>query len=90
MAETRRPNGTLHGTAGDTTTGRVLITKLMWTGATDAGDDLSIKNGDGTVLHSYKAGTDLGLQIDYPFGDRMVDGLETDVLDAGTVEYTFG
>ena len=90
MAETRRPNGTLHATAGDTTTGRLLIKKLIWTGATDAADDLACKNGAGTVLFAIKAGTDLGRVISYPFGDLMINGLETDVLDAGTVEYVFG
>jgi hypothetical protein len=50
---------------------------------------LEIKNGDGTVELKLKAGTNVGhLVVYWPFGpNRVIDGLETDVIDAGTVEY---
>lgn len=89
MAKTNRPNGVMHDTAGDTTTGTLLIRQLVWTGAAAAADDLVIKNAAGTILKAYKAGADLGIVIDWPFGKRPVHGLETDVIDAGTVEYVY-
>jgi hypothetical protein len=91
MATTRRPNVISHAAAGDASTGRLLVKKLVWNGSTNAGDDLEIKNSAGTVLLKLKAGTNVGhLQLDYPFGDVMINGIETDVIDAGTVEYILG
>jgi len=88
MAVTRRPNVINHTAAGDASTGSYRIYALVWTGATAAGDDIACKNGAGTVLFEAKAGVPLRLVIYWPFGrDVTVNGLETDVLDAGSVEY---
>lgn len=89
MAVTRRPNVISHAAAGDASSGRICVWALVWNGSTAAGDDLTIKNGDGTVVLSLKAGTNVGhLVLYWPFGPHTVlDGLETDVIDAGTVEY---
>lgn len=91
MAVTRRPNVIQHTAAGDSSTETVLVKRLVWNGSTAAADELTMKNSDGTVLLSLKAGANVGhLQLEYPFGDVMVKGLETDVIDAGTVEYILG
>lgn len=91
MSVTRRPNVIAHSAAGDASTGTLLIRQLIWNGSTAAGDDLACKNTAGVVLLAIKAGTNVGhLVIDYPFGDTMIVGLETDVMDAGSVEYVLG
>jgi hypothetical protein len=78
----------MHATAGDVTTGRLLVETLIWTGSTTAADDLACKNGAGTVLLAIKSGA-VPVIIKWPFGREPIDGLESDVLDAGTVEYVF-
>lgn len=90
MAVTRRPNVLAHTAAGDTSTGRYYVKSLLWNAATAAGDDLTVKNAAGTVMLSIKAGSDLSRQITEPFGCSHVNGIETDVIDAGTVEYILG
>ena len=89
MAVTARPFGTYHAAAGDATSGRVKVRWLFWLGSTTEGDDLAIKNGDGTVILTLKSDGMAILPIEYPFGNRYVDGIETDVIDAGAVEYVF-
>jgi hypothetical protein len=61
--------------------------QLLWNGSTTVGDDLACKNGDGTVLLAVKSDGSGFQPIAWPFGLGFIDGLETDVLDAGTVEY---
>ena len=91
MAVTKRPNAISMTSAADNVSDTVLVKRLVWNGSTAAADDLTMKNSAGTVLLSLKAGTNVGhLQVEYPFGDTMVVGLETDVIDAGTVEYILG
>ena len=90
MGETIRPNPRQHTAAGDTSTGRLLVSQLIWSGSTTAGDDLVIKNGAGTVLLPVKSDGSSFQPIAWPFGHVMIDGLETDVIDAGTVEYILG
>lgn len=87
MGVTRRPNSLNHTAAGDTSSENVKVRWLLWTGAALAADDLQVKNGAGTVLLAIKATATLGCHIEFPFGDVWVDGIESDVLDAGTVEY---
>lgn len=87
MAVTRRPNAIQHTAAGDASTGRFLVSQLVWNGSGTAGDDLSIKNAAGTVLLSLKSDGSQFVPIAFPFGKTMVDGIETDVIDSGTVEY---
>lgn len=90
MAVTRRPNAIQHTAAADASTGRFLVTQLLWNGSGTAGDDLSIKDSSGTVLLNVKSDGSQFMPISYPFGNLMVDGIETDVIDAGTVEYILG
>jgi hypothetical protein len=90
MAVTKRPNSHLHASAGDASTGRYLITQLIWNGSSTAGDDLTVKDGSGVVILQLKSDGSSFEPVSYPFGNRMVDGFETDVLDAGSVEYIFG
>lgn len=90
MTVTRRPNVISHATAGDTSAGRFYVKSLLWNGATAAGDDLEIKNSAGVVMLKIKAGSELSRQIIEPFGCSHVNGIETDVIDAGTVEYILG
>lgn len=87
MAVTRRPNVIEHTAAADTSTGRLMIMQLIWNGSTTQGDDLACKNSAGTVLNTFKSDGSGFQPIAWPFGRIFVDGLETDVLDAGTVEY---
>jgi hypothetical protein len=87
MATTRRPNVISHTAAGDTSTGRFLVSQLIWNGSSSAGDDLEIKDSTGTLLLKVKSDGTQVVPIAWPFGEIMVDGIETDVLDAGTVEY---
>jgi len=87
MAVTRRPNSIQHTAAGDASTGRLVIERLIWTGIGTDGDDLACKNGDGTVLGAYKGGANVPFILEWPFGHVAIDGLETDVLDSGNVEY---
>jgi len=88
MAVTRRPNAIQHTAAADLSTGTLRIWALVWSGATAATDDLACKNTAGTVLLAIKAGSTLERTVYWPFGPNThVDGLETDVLTAGTVEY---
>jgi hypothetical protein len=89
MAKVARPFGVMHDTVGDAETGRFAIRKIYWIGATDAAHDLAIKNGAGTVILAVKAGTDLRFMQDWPFGNQILNGFETDVLDSGTVEYVY-
>jgi hypothetical protein len=60
---------------------------LIWNGSSTGGDDLSIKNSAGTVLLALKSDGSQYQPLAWPFGSFPVDGIETDVLDAGTVEY---
>lgn len=90
MAVTRRPNAIQHTAATDVSTGRFLVKQLVWNGSGTAGDDLSIKNAAGTVLLNLKSDGSQYMPVAYPFGDVMVNGIETDVIDAGTVEYILG
>lgn len=89
MAKVRRPNVIAHDAAGQADTGRYKVWALVWNASTAAGDDLQVKDTSGTVLLALKAGTNVGSLILYwPFGmHAVVDGIETDVIDAGTVEY---
>lgn len=90
MAATSRPNGVKHTAAGDLTTGRVLVSHLIWNGSSTAGDDLTVKSGDGDVLLQLKSDGSSFMDIEWPFGKcYVVNGIETDVLDAGTVEYVY-
>lgn len=89
MAVTRRPNVISHSAGGDASTGRIKVWALLWNGSSDAADDLVVKNGDGTIVLSIKAGANTGhLIIYWPFGPHtFLDGIETDTIDNGTVEY---
>lgn len=90
MAATLRPNGTKHTAAGDAYSGRALVSHLIWNGSSTAGDDLTVKSGDGDVLLQVKSDGSSFMDIEYPFGKcYVVNGFETDVLDGGTVEYVF-
>ena len=51
---------------------------------------MQIKNGAGTVELALKSDGSSNLEIDWPFGLKLIDGLETDVIDAGSVEYILG
>lgn len=90
MAVTDRPNVIKHAAAGDASKGRLYVKRLVWNGSGTAGDDLSIKNGAGTVILELKSDGSQFQSLEDPFGCVMVDGLETDVIDAGTVEYILG
>lgn len=90
MAVTRRPNVISHAAAGDASTGRLYVKRLIWNGSGTAGDDLSIKDGNGTVILALKSDGSQFQSLEDPFGCVMINGLETDVLDAGTVEYILG
>jgi hypothetical protein len=87
MAVTTRPNGFKHAAAGDATTGKYLVMMLLWNGSSTAGDDLTVKDGDGNVVLQVKSDGSQFIPISYPFGKRPINGVETDVLDSGTVEY---
>jgi hypothetical protein len=89
MAVTRRPNAIEHTANGDASSGRFIVSRLVWNGSSAAADDLIIKNGAGTVELSLKAGSNTGsLVLEDPFGPcRTIDGIETDTIDNGTVEY---
>lgn len=89
MAVTNRPHGVQHTAPGDASTGRFLVSQLIWNGSSTAGDDLQVKDTSGTVLLRLKSDGTQIVPIAWPFGKLMVDGIETDVLDAGTVEYIF-
>jgi hypothetical protein len=89
MAAERRPNVLHHDAAGQSHDGRFHVWALVWNGSTAAGDDLQVKDGSGTVVLALKAGANTGhLVLYWPFGPHtFLDGIETDVIDAGTVEY---
>jgi len=87
MAVTRRPSVIQHTAEGNTSTGRLTVMQLIWNGSSTAGDDLEIKNAAGTVLLKVKSDGSSFQSIAWPFGKFPVDGIETDTLDAGTVEY---
>jgi hypothetical protein len=88
MAVTRRPNVIQHAAAGDASTENMKVWALVWNGSSTAGDDLACKNTAGTVLLALKSNGTQNQVLYWPFGyDVMINGLETDVLDAGTVEY---
>lgn len=89
MAVTRRPNVIAHTAGGDASTGRFIVWALVWNGSTDAAHDLQVKDGSGDVVLALKAGANTGsLILYYPFGPKTIlDGIETDVIDSGTVEY---
>ena len=88
MGVTRRPNVISHGAAGDVTTEDVIVLYAIWNGSVTVGDDLEWKDGDGTVLNKVKSDGSGFQIIPFPFGKVRPDGgFETDVLDAGTVEY---
>lgn len=87
MAVTRRPSVIQHTAAGDLSTGRLTVMLLIWNGSNTAGDDLECKNEAGTVLNKFKSDGSQFQPIAWPFGKFPINGLETDVIDAGTVEY---
>jgi hypothetical protein len=90
MAVTERPNGLKHTAGGDLSSGMYRIGMLIWNGSSTAGDDLIIKNNDGDVELELKSNGSSYQPVLYPFGKyRRIDGIETDVIDAGTVEYIF-
>lgn len=90
MAVTNRKNGVKHTAAGDETTGRYLISQIIWNGSSTAGSDLTIRNADSDLLLQVKSDGSQFQPIAYPFGRcYVVNGFETDVLDEGTVEYIF-
>lgn len=88
MGVTRRPNVIEHTATGDASTESVMIMQLLWNGSGTAGDDLHIKNADGVVLLKVKSDGSQFQPIAWPFGRVILPGgFETDLLDAGTVEY---
>lgn len=90
MAVTERPNGLKHTASGDTSDGRYIIAMLIWNGSSTAGDDLIIKNGNGEVELELVSDGSRYQPVPYPFGKfRRIAGIETDTIDAGTVEYIF-
>jgi len=90
MPVTERPNGLKHTAGGDLSSGRYRVGLLIWNGSSTAGDDLIIKNGAGEVELELKSDGSRYQPVPYPFGKhRRIPGIETDTLDAGTVEYLF-
>ena len=88
MAVTRRPNVIEMTAAADATTESVMIMQLLWNASVTVGDDLEIKNTNGDVLLKVKSDGSGFQPIAWPFGRVILSGgFETDVLDAGTVEY---
>ena len=89
MATAATKFGVLHATNGDNIPETVLIRHLYWDGATGATDDLIIKDGTGATVLALKAGTNLARDIEWPFGNRWLIGLESDTIDNGQVYYMF-
>jgi hypothetical protein len=76
-------------TAGESITGRRVISKIVWYGKDIAADDdIAFKNGAGGVLLEWAANTaKVGFDMDFS-PPLFVDGFEVDVLDHGIV-YVF-
>ncbi len=88
MSVTRRPNVIQHTAGADATTEDVIVFFAIWNGSVTVGDDLEWKDGNGVVLNKVKSDGSGFQIIPFPFGKVRPDGgFETDVLDAGTVEY---
>lgn len=88
MATTTLVNGVRHTAGGDETTGRKKVALLMWIGSSTAGDDLAVRDSHGDLMLEVKSDGSQFIPIYYPFGKKkVVDGIETDVLDGGTVIY---
>ena len=90
MAVTTTGYYTLHTAAGDTTTGRLKVKDAYWQGFTDAGHTLQIKDSAGTIVFPELACGALPAVLGYiriPI-NRILDGIETDVIGSGTVFYT--
>ena len=88
MAVTALLNGVKHTAAGDTSTGKKKVALLLWLGDSTAGDDLAIKDSHGDTILEVKSDGSQFIPIYYPFGKKkVVDGIETDVIDGGSVLY---
>jgi hypothetical protein len=83
-----------HTAAGDgeSTTYPVKVKTIIWFGFTNAAHTLQVKDGAGNIVVPAftcdVVATTLGM-IQIPL-DRMLTGLETDVLGSGTVIYLLG
>lgn len=78
-----------HTGAADSSDGRFKVGSIVWFGFTDAAHTLQVKDGAGKIvvpaIACGAAATVLG-PIIIPL-DRVLNGIETDVLDSGTVVY---
>lgn len=82
MAVTSRNFGAQLTAAADTISGTVGVRKMYLRTAGTAGDYVW-KNGDGDILCTMYGEADSMRDIDCPFGERSVQGLELDALPSG-------
>lgn len=92
MAVTATGYSIIHTAAADASTGRYFVKELIWHGYSNAAHTISVKDGAGTVvLPAIIAGeTDAVLGPLFFKIDRVLDGIETDVLGSGTAVYILG
>ena len=85
--------GIKHKNAGSITTGPMYLRTIIWSGFTDTAHLLTIKDGNGELLIEGMVATGStttgGGPIVIPVGG-WVDGIETDTIGSGQVNYIIG
>jgi len=77
---------------GATSTINTRVKSVIWTGFTDAAHTLQIKNGAGTIIvPAFACGAAASAIGPITFYlNKVLRGVETDVLGSGTVTYILG
>lgn len=81
MAVATTPNGAYFAAAGDNiASGRTLVVRHLFVGGQTAAGNYVFKNGAGTTLLTLPMAANTAAQVEWPFGEVAVDGVEVDAV----------